>query len=310
MHRAAEPSSPASPAPRRTHVSTANQVACVQFDVAAARRQQCAARRNPPHFFPGRWHSPYSSLVTGTATSKSSVAVKKTLCANCGKAAHTREEVCPKTDSPICINCKGAHLPYDRSCPELIFQRKIRSLGATHNSSVQDASIILRSTTVSCAPIQLWRKRQLSFVCNSTANPTAELHHQSPPPISFAFPHSLTATTGNTASLSHSIPISYASKARSSSTHTSPPTSPQHPHPSRLSLSYNFSPTPQSNNNNHHPIHSSNSIPHRKTTPHISPPPPPKSQTPPPTHPQTILTPRSLTHPHLPILLNYRSCSR
>ena len=56
-------SSPASPAPRRTHVSTANQVACVQFDVAAARRQQCAARRSPPHFFPGRWQSPYSSLV-------------------------------------------------------------------------------------------------------------------------------------------------------------------------------------------------------------------------------------------------------
>ena len=63
VHRAAEPSSPASPAPRRTHVSTANQVACVQFDVAAARRQQCAARRSPPHFFPGRWQSPYSSLV-------------------------------------------------------------------------------------------------------------------------------------------------------------------------------------------------------------------------------------------------------
>ena len=48
----AEPSSPASPSPRCTHVSTANQVACVQFDVAAARRQQCAARRSPPHFFP------------------------------------------------------------------------------------------------------------------------------------------------------------------------------------------------------------------------------------------------------------------
>ena len=52
VHRAAELSSIASPALRRTHVSTANQVACVQFDVAAARRQQCAARRSPPHFFP------------------------------------------------------------------------------------------------------------------------------------------------------------------------------------------------------------------------------------------------------------------
>ena len=53
VHRAVEPSSPASHAPRRTHVSTANQVVCVQFDVAAARRQQCAARRSPPHFFSG-----------------------------------------------------------------------------------------------------------------------------------------------------------------------------------------------------------------------------------------------------------------
>ena len=63
VHRAAKPSSPASPAPRRTHVSTANQVARVQFNVAAARRQQCAARRSPPHFFPGRCQSPYSSLL-------------------------------------------------------------------------------------------------------------------------------------------------------------------------------------------------------------------------------------------------------
>ena len=56
VHRTAEPSSPASSAP------TANQVACVQFDVAAARRQQFAARRSPLHFFPRRWQSPYSSL--------------------------------------------------------------------------------------------------------------------------------------------------------------------------------------------------------------------------------------------------------
>ena len=28
-----------------------------------ARRQQCTARRSPPHFFPGRWQSPYSSLL-------------------------------------------------------------------------------------------------------------------------------------------------------------------------------------------------------------------------------------------------------
>ena len=63
VHRATEPSSSASPAPRRTHVWTANQVACVQFDVAAARGQQRAARRSPPHFFPERWQSPYSSLI-------------------------------------------------------------------------------------------------------------------------------------------------------------------------------------------------------------------------------------------------------
>ena len=64
VHRAAEPYSPASPASRRTHVWTANQVACVQFDVAAARGQQRAARRSSPHFFPGRCQSPYSSLIS------------------------------------------------------------------------------------------------------------------------------------------------------------------------------------------------------------------------------------------------------
>ena len=63
VHRAAEPSSPAFPAPRRTHVLTANQVACVQFDVAAARTQQRAARKNLLQFFPGRWKSLYSSLL-------------------------------------------------------------------------------------------------------------------------------------------------------------------------------------------------------------------------------------------------------
>ena len=31
-------------------------------------------------------------------------------------------------------------------------------------------------TTVSCAPVQLWRKGRLSFLCNSTADPIAELH--------------------------------------------------------------------------------------------------------------------------------------
>ena len=61
VHQAAEPSS--SPALRRTHVSTTNQVACVQFDVATVRAQQRAARKNLPHFFPGRWQSLYSSLI-------------------------------------------------------------------------------------------------------------------------------------------------------------------------------------------------------------------------------------------------------
>ena len=68
VHRAAEPSSPASPAPRRTHASTANQVACVQFDPAAARAQQRAARKSLPHFFPGRWQSLYSSLLVSCMT--------------------------------------------------------------------------------------------------------------------------------------------------------------------------------------------------------------------------------------------------
>ena len=50
VHRAAEPSSPASPAPLRTHVSTANQVACVQYHVAAAREQQRRAQKSASLF--------------------------------------------------------------------------------------------------------------------------------------------------------------------------------------------------------------------------------------------------------------------
>ena len=45
------------------HVPSTNQENVRMVPCLAARRQQCAARRNSPHFFPGRWQSPYSSLI-------------------------------------------------------------------------------------------------------------------------------------------------------------------------------------------------------------------------------------------------------
>ena len=63
VDQAAEPSSPASPAPVHAHVPTTNQENVHMFPCLAARRQQCAARINSTHFFPGRWQSPHSSLV-------------------------------------------------------------------------------------------------------------------------------------------------------------------------------------------------------------------------------------------------------
>ena len=63
VYQAAEPSSPASPTPLHAHVPTTNQENVRMVLHLATRRQQCAARRNSPHFFPGRWQSPYSSLV-------------------------------------------------------------------------------------------------------------------------------------------------------------------------------------------------------------------------------------------------------
>ena len=45
------------------HVPTTNQENVRIVPCLAARRQQCAARRNLPHFFPGRWQSPYLSLI-------------------------------------------------------------------------------------------------------------------------------------------------------------------------------------------------------------------------------------------------------
>ena len=63
VHQAAEPSSPASPSPLHAHVPTTNQENVRMVPGLATRRQQCAARRNSPHFFPGRWQSPHSSRV-------------------------------------------------------------------------------------------------------------------------------------------------------------------------------------------------------------------------------------------------------
>ena len=73
VHQAAEPSSPASTAPLHAHVPTTNQENVRMVPCLAARQQQCAARRNSPHFFPKRWQSPYSSLVIHAMASEAAI---------------------------------------------------------------------------------------------------------------------------------------------------------------------------------------------------------------------------------------------
>ena len=63
VHQAAESSSPASPAPLHAHIPMTNWENVRMVPCLAARREQWAARRNSPHFLPGRWQSPYSSLM-------------------------------------------------------------------------------------------------------------------------------------------------------------------------------------------------------------------------------------------------------
>ena len=66
VHQAAEPSSPASPTPLHAHVSTTNQENVRMVPCLAARRQQCAARRNSPHFFRSAGNLPTSLLDAST----------------------------------------------------------------------------------------------------------------------------------------------------------------------------------------------------------------------------------------------------
>ena len=51
------------PHPLHAHVPSTNQENVRMVPCLAARRQQCATRRNSPHFFPRCWQSPYSSQV-------------------------------------------------------------------------------------------------------------------------------------------------------------------------------------------------------------------------------------------------------
>lgn len=63
------------------------------------------------------------------------------ICERCGKAAHSDSETCPRKDlDPHCVNCQQNHSSKNKICPEWNLQLKIRTLAATHNISIVDAS--------------------------------------------------------------------------------------------------------------------------------------------------------------------------
>jgi len=60
-------------------------------------------------------------------------------CIYCGGNRHKENEECTfKTSPPVCINCKGAHLPTSHECM-LVKHKMILSLASTENLSIADA---------------------------------------------------------------------------------------------------------------------------------------------------------------------------
>ena len=60
--------------------------------------------------------------------------VNRARCAKCGLEGHTSAE-CTSTDTPTCVNCKGAHSPIDPMCP------KIKEYKETKNNKIKQNNI-------------------------------------------------------------------------------------------------------------------------------------------------------------------------
>ena len=70
---------------------------------------------------------------------------KTTLCMKCCRPFHQATDACSNRDKQAtCINYQGSHLPNDKACPELLFQKKVHSYAAMRNTSLYEACIVLR----------------------------------------------------------------------------------------------------------------------------------------------------------------------
>ena len=96
----------------------------------------------------------------------------KELCQHCGNLAHPDTETCPiKELQPVCVNCRQNHLPKDRSCPEWLLQKRVRSLAATCNLSLDEAY-----TQVVCSEPPLHFSRSYSNFKNAPSPLFNSLH--------------------------------------------------------------------------------------------------------------------------------------
>jgi len=61
-------------------------------------------------------------------------------CIYCGGNGHKENEECTlKSSPPVCINCKGAHLPTSHECALVVRHKMVLSLASTENLSIADA---------------------------------------------------------------------------------------------------------------------------------------------------------------------------
>lgn len=65
---------------------------------------------------------------------------RKTRCGRCGGLRHAGITECSRASlPPICINCKGEHLPTQPSCPEFVKQKQIQILAFEENIPMLEA---------------------------------------------------------------------------------------------------------------------------------------------------------------------------
>jgi len=96
-------------------------------------------------------------------------------CIYCGDGRHREEEECSlKNSPPICINCKGSHLPTSHECVLVVRHKMALSLASTENIPFAEAK---KKVNISSPDFP---HKDLRFDYQNF--PNLPRHHQSPPP--------------------------------------------------------------------------------------------------------------------------------